>query len=448
MTSPAVQFDLLAPIPGDNPSGQNLRYGALYDDVRRARRADPAEKEGKDKAAAFARAARIQATIEPCLNALATETKDLQIAVWVADALIVRDGCAGLLQGLQLIRGLLLNFWDTLYPVIEDRDLEARASLLEWLGKEQRLSDSPVSSVRRLPITADGRTAKEYADSLIPAKDQRRDDTTITAKDFDESFGHTPKAFYKQQLDEITHCLTALADLDQTVDSKFGKDAPSFSDLRSTLEDLQSNVNTLLDRKREKEPDMPEKPPTAPQATPTGDTQPSPVPANLGALVSPAPAPAELNGTEAVHLIVAGAHALRKNSPEDVRPYLVLRAFRWGELRSRGTELDTTLLAAPTTEIRVQLRSLAAGERWAELLEVSEIAMGTECGRGWLDLQRYSILACEKLGYTAAATALVSELKCLLDSYPALASSTLLDDTGTANPVTTAWISSGMRTQA
>lgn len=31
---------LLIPIPGDNPSGENLRYAAVYSDIKEARRAD------------------------------------------------------------------------------------------------------------------------------------------------------------------------------------------------------------------------------------------------------------------------------------------------------------------------------------------------------------------------------------------------------------------------
>jgi type VI secretion system protein ImpA len=76
---------------------------------------------------------------------------------------------------------------------------------------------------------------------------------------------------------------------------------------------------------------------------------------------------------------------------------------------------------------------------------LTESAAATECARGWLDLQRYAITACEQLGYTAAAFAIRSELACLLADYPKLVSATLLDDTGTANPETVAWLSTVMK---
>jgi type VI secretion system protein ImpA len=90
--------------------------------------------------------------------------------------------------------------------------------------------------------------------------------------------------------------------------------------------------------------------------------------------------------------------------------------------------------------VRTRMKTLAANKRWADLLELTESAAATECARGWLDLQRYAITACEGLGYMAAANAIKSELRCLLADYPKLVSSTLLDDTGAANPETGAWL--------
>jgi hypothetical protein len=49
------------------------------------------------------------------------------------------------------------------------------------------------------------------------------------------------------------------------------------------------------------------------------------------------------------------------------------------------------------------------------------------------------------LGYLAAANAIKSELACLLADYPKLVSATLLDDTGTANPETAAWLTAGLK---
>lgn len=58
---------------------------------------------------------------------LGKQTKDLQVGAWMTEALLRRNGFPGLLTGLETLRGLLEQYWDTLYPEIEDDDLELRA---------------------------------------------------------------------------------------------------------------------------------------------------------------------------------------------------------------------------------------------------------------------------------------------------------------------------------
>ena len=72
--------------------------------------------------------------IKLCEEALAKQTKDLWLAVWLTDALIARDKFAGLRDGIDLLRALIETFWDTLYPELEDGDAELRAAPIEWLG--------------------------------------------------------------------------------------------------------------------------------------------------------------------------------------------------------------------------------------------------------------------------------------------------------------------------
>jgi type VI secretion system protein ImpA len=86
------------------------------------------------------------------------------------------------------------------------------------------------------------------------------------------------------------------------------------------------------------------------------------------------------------------------------------------------------------------VKALALEGNWAELLEVAETAMAESYGRGWLDLQRYVVRACDEYGYPAIAAAIRSELKALIRDLPDLPKMTLMDDTPTANAETQAWI--------
>jgi type VI secretion system protein ImpA len=116
--------------------------------------------------------------------------------------------------------------------------------------------------------------------------------------------------------------------------------------------------------------------------------------------------------------------------------------LRWGELRTASRLDDSTLLEAPPTELRQQIKRLALGKKWGELLEAGERAMALPCSRAWLDLQRLSVAACTALGeeYQPIATAIQSELRALLNDLPELLDATLLDDTPAANAETKLWL--------
>jgi type VI secretion system protein ImpA len=119
-----------------------------------------------------------------------------------------------------------------------------------------------------------------------------------------------------------------------------------------------------------------------------------------------------------------------------------VRAFRWGEIRACADDIDPRLLEAPTTAQRTQLKTLLLEQRWAELLEAAETAMAMPCGRGWLDLQRYTVTACENLGaeYAVLASAIRAVTQIYLRDAPRLLGMTLLDDISVANAETRAWL--------
>jgi type VI secretion system protein ImpA len=120
----------------------------------------------------------------------------------------------------------------------------------------------------------------------------------------------------------------------------------------------------------------------------------------------------------------------------------MLRGLRWGELRAGGSTVDPLLLAAPPSEYRQNLKRLGLESNWTELLETAETVMGMECGRGWLDLQRYVARACHEMGgyYDAIRGAVISGVRALLADYPQLPELTMMDDTATANAETHAWL--------
>ena len=120
----------------------------------------------------------------------------------------------------------------------------------------------------------------------------------------------------------------------------------------------------------------------------------------------------------------------------------MVRGLRWGELRAGGSQIDPRLLAAPPTPVRTKLKSLLLDGKWTELLHAGEDVMATEFGRGWLDLQRYVLTACDGLGpdFEVATAAIKGSLRSLLTDLPTLPELTLMDDSPTANRETRLWL--------
>src|ERR1035438_10704717 len=128
-----LREDLLNPIPGENPSGANLRYDPITDKIKEARREDLDVPQGEWKTAL--KTADYNQVIKLSGEVLANRSKDLQIAVWLVDAHVHQEGFAVLPPALQFLRDFLEQFWDNLYPPMdEDGDMEVRAAPLVWLG--------------------------------------------------------------------------------------------------------------------------------------------------------------------------------------------------------------------------------------------------------------------------------------------------------------------------
>lgn len=442
-----LRDDLLNPIPGPNPSGENLRYAPVYDQIKEARREEDEINQGEWTTAV--KKADWVVVVKLCSEALAKKSKDLQLASWLTEALVRREGFAGLRDGLGLIGGLLENYWETLYPELEDGDSELRATPLEWIGS--RL-DQPL---RKVPLTRSGLDWMKYKESRsVPteadaegneSKQQTRADAVsegkLTPEEFDQAFNATPKALYEEWMQQLDACLEAQQQLNQACEEKFGDYAPNFTGLRKSLEEIKQTVHILLAKKRELEAG-PEEPEQAAEAAAEEDVESGAAAparaAKAGARKALAAEPADRD--DAIERIVVVARWFRQNDNYSPAPYLLLRALRWGELRAGGAEVDPTLLEAPPTETRQELKRLALEGDWTQVLEIAETAAGTPCGRGWLDLQRYSVRACQELGYEAAAAAIRSGLRALLADYAQLPELTLMDDTPTANSETKGWL--------
>ena len=190
-------------------------------------------------------------------EAVAKRSKDLQLAVWLVDAHARREGFAIVPAAFQFLHGLVAEFWDTLYPEIEDGDVEVRAAPLEWFGSKFE------EVLRTLPVTSSGLSWIRYKESRAigyekdATSDEKRslrqrlidEEGKIPAEDFDAAVDATPKPYCENLHASLNDSLEALEALNDLCNEKFGEFAPSYVRLRTALEEVSRAVRSFIDKK-------------------------------------------------------------------------------------------------------------------------------------------------------------------------------------------------------
>jgi type VI secretion system protein ImpA len=445
-----LRDDLLEPVAGDNPSGPDLYYNPIFEQIKEARREDSDDLPAGEWERSATKKADFRAVNKLAGDTLAQKSKDIRLANWYLESSIRLEGFSVLAPAIDTLRTLQQSFWETLHPMAEDGgDLEFRAMCAETATRQ--IADA----VRRIPLTKNGWNYEVYQDSRIvgyekdatsDAKKQSRDEAIsqgrITAEDFDQAFAGTAKSLYADADAAMTAALAAVEELDSYQRDAYGTDFyPSLDKFRDSLESVHRIVTALLNEKRKTEPD--------PVQRVEGETA-----AEGGAVESgaaggafsfsgqlPGVAPVGELGT-AYASVVASAQYFLENNRQSPVPYLICAGLRLGETMMHSQSPDSGFAVGPPPAVRAALRSLANRGAWGELLEAALPILASECARSWLDLHRYIWRAGQETGAEGLSAAVVGMVRSLLTIQPELRYWILEDDTGAANPETQRWLDS------
>ena len=329
---------LLTPIPGDNPAGQNLQYSGLHDEIREARREDEDLEQGEWKH--DRKAADWPRVIELATEALATRTKDLQVAAWLAEALVKTNGFIGLRDGLRVMRALLELFWDNLYPEIDEGDLEARANAVAWMDRllvlPKAVKDVPItrsitgvsysylqweqSRDFEIPERLDDLDSEEK-ERVTTLKQRAREEGKITGEQWRIAKAATRRKFYEETYPVLDRCWEEFEVLDRVMDEKFDRQTPGLGTLKKSIDDVRSVVEKLLKEKRVLEPD--------PVDTSAEEDEPEDIGAESASASTSGPIHTR---QEALRRLAEVAGFFRRTEPHSPVSYLVQRAINWGQM--------------------------------------------------------------------------------------------------------------------
>ena len=137
---------LLAPIPGDNAAGEDLREDFTPDSVYRRIRAARSEARDAERRVVFddeedvsaGEPANWRPILDLAPQVIGERSKDLEVTALLIEALAREHGYAGLRDGFRLARELVERFWDDLYPLPDEDDgLYARVAPLAGLNGQE-----------------------------------------------------------------------------------------------------------------------------------------------------------------------------------------------------------------------------------------------------------------------------------------------------------------------
>ncbi|HEX3996047.1 MAG TPA: type VI secretion system protein TssA [Acetobacteraceae bacterium] len=318
---------LLAPIDGDNETGNDLRLSPIYRAIAEARREENARlPQGiwtrNIKRADWPMVERL------CLEALQHHGKDLQVAAWVTEAWTRQHGFAGLGAGLDLLTRLCRMFWPGLHPAIEDDDFGPRIAPFEWLNAyfPALLRDMPI--VRAAGETERAYTWTDYVNGQLLESLRQRDPRSfekseaagaVTLAAFAAAREQTELAFFRELHTGLEAAATALAELNTTLGQVCGREAPGLGGIGTALSDIQGLISAEFTERNKSILTMPLRAahPAVPAAVPTPAAQQA---------VSPA-TPAQLYAQ-----LTQIAEMLHRMEPHSPAPYLIDRAVAWGEM--------------------------------------------------------------------------------------------------------------------
>jgi type VI secretion system protein ImpA len=358
---------LLAPIEGDNPAGRPMQYDGVYDEIREARRTEENLAQGDWQR--DTKSADYYKVVELASGVIAKDTKDLQVAAWLAEAVTQLHGFTGLRDSLKLMKGLQENFWDQLYPEADEGDLEARGNAISWLEKQLSeimrrvaLTNSPAGTNLNLIQYEESRLfdipenmGSLDADQLAKIEEKRAqaiEEKKTTSEDWRKAQNASKRAYYEGLNRTIQECWTEFTALDKVMDEKFDRQTPGMGELKKTMDAIRDLMTKVIKRKREEEPDPSDMAEEGEVGSVGGSGE-----SGRGGFTGPV-----RSRQDALRKLMEVADYFRVAEPHSPVAYLVQRAVKWGQMPLESWLTEVVKDEAVLAQLRETLGMNATAE--------------------------------------------------------------------------------------
>ncbi len=329
---------LLAPIPGDKPTGINLRADqsptSLYYKIKDARNlASSRERDiamgKKDHEGRDPEPPDWRPVLQHGTKALTENSKDLEVTAYLIEALVRLHGFAGLRDGLRLARELIDKYWDALYPLPDEEGITTRVAALTGLNglDAQGTLIAPITRVPFARSAAQGPLAYfQYRDALELEKadpkvrEKKVGNGAVTLDTFRKALAESPPESLARLADDVPRCVEEFDKLCAVLDARCGKNIVPSSSIKSALASCVDLITIEV------------KPRLSAAPAPATDGQ-------TGAAAAPAAAAGAgkdrgpiSNREDALRRLIEVAEFFRKTEPHTVVSYTLEQAVRWARM--------------------------------------------------------------------------------------------------------------------
>lgn len=278
---------LATPLAGDIPAGADLRQDftpqSLYYRLRDAR-AEAREIERRidhDPTADAGVPTQWRAVRDLAIKALTEQSKDLEIAAWLTEALVRLDGMKGLALGSTVIADLAASLWDSgLHPQPDEDGIETQVAPITGLNGQGN-DGTLMQPLRKCvlfpgpsgePVTYWQYMASEELETITDAarRKQRLAANVIPLADMAAAARQAGGVHLSALRSEVKQALAAWTRMTEVLEAKAGADAPPTSRVRDLLTAIIGVANAYAPPEPEALPDLPQE-----AATPVSEGTPA-----------------------------------------------------------------------------------------------------------------------------------------------------------------------------
>ena len=239
--------DFLNPISDTEICGEDFSFSNEFHDIKKAKTQDDPlldlgdwVSEPKQSDWLF-----VATTSETLLK---EKTKDIRLLTWLSEAWSNLHGYVGIHKSLELSYRMLERYWDSMYPEIDNGDLDQRLGLLLGLVNQLPLLIKSVPVVNQSPYYSliDHEGFLHQQNNRLKYADSSKDVEGVQElEQFDTILSKSPISFQQQNYQDFSQIILQWENLKKVLDQLMGIDAPSFASIDSQLENIHKTLRKI-----------------------------------------------------------------------------------------------------------------------------------------------------------------------------------------------------------